>query len=94
MSINEALNQLRETLQKEVGLNPTIDIRFHTGLGNPDLEFTPAALEAARTLGEAVNQPVVPASHKGHHWFNVGSNMAVFYNDLAYETYQALGLVD
>lgn len=93
MSINEALNQLRETLESELGLIPTIDINFHTSR-NPYLEFTPAALQAARILAEAVNQPVVPVSRNGYHWFNIGRNMTVFYNDLSYETYQELGLED
>lgn len=87
MSINEALNQLRETLQQELGLIPTIDIRFHTGQGNPILEFTPAALQAARILGEAVNESVVPVSHDEYHWFNIGNNITIFYHDLSYETH-------
>lgn len=94
MSIKEAMNQLRETLQQELGLVPTIDIRFHTGYINPILEFTPAALQAARILGEAVNEPVIPVSHEDYNWFNIGTNMTIFYHDLSYETYLALGMED
>lgn len=89
MSITEALNQLELAIKEEIGLKPSIRISIHPG-DNPELSFTPAALSAAITLGRIMGKPVVPDSHNGHSWFDIG-DITIFYNDKAYYDYQDLG---
>jgi hypothetical protein len=92
MSIKEVLQQVEEIIEKETGLIPSIDIRFHT-TKNPVLEFTPSAWLTARAFSLATGQPLVPKSRDGCHWFSIG-NITIFYDDLSYETYQAMGWLD
>ena len=80
MSIMEALGQLKDVLEKEVGLIPDIDIRFHTPQ-NAALSFAPAAISAAGALGRLTGGQLTYWSSNGYNWITIGDNMVVFYDD-------------
>jgi len=80
MSINDALKQLKEIIQQEVGLIPTIDIRFHS-TENPPLSYIPAAISAAGALGRLINEPLAQKSSNGYNWIDIGDNVVVFFDE-------------
>ncbi len=80
MSINDALEQLKEIIQQEVGLVPTINIHFHT-LENPALSFAPAAISAADALGRLINEPLSQKHSNGCNWIDIGDNVVVFFDE-------------
>lgn len=80
MSIMEALGQLKDVLEKEVGLIPNIDIRFHTP-PNAALSFAPAAISAASALGRLTGGQLTYWSSNDYNWITIGDNMVVFYDD-------------
>ncbi len=82
MSINDAMEQLKQTILDQTGLVACVEVNLFP-TRNPQLRYCPAAHAAASVISRSMGEEMQVQSGNDFQWISIGDEVTIYFNDLS-----------